>query len=312
MKVIAKVGREDIALVYLAELEGRFVEFVESVEPPIPREDKWVIIVSTLFGCPVNCPICDAGGFYHGPISKEGILAQIDYPVIRRYPDRVIPAKKFKVQFARLGEPALNPAVLDVLEELPDRFIAPGLIPCISTIAPRGREKFFQRMLEIKESRYNQFQLQFSVHTTDPQLRDKLIPAPKWDFKRIAQYGALFYKRQGRKVTLNFALAENSPLKATVLYKYFDPAVFFIKLTPVNPTLRSQESNIRSAVNDPYYAEEILDSLRVKGYEVLLSIGELEENRIGSNCGQYVRKFLEMKEVSQGMYEYNLEKVNQE
>ena len=93
MKIIGRAGREDIAYVYLADMDnGHFVEFVESVQPPIPREDKWVLIVSTLFGCPIGCKICDAGGWYKGRLSKEDILRQIDYLVTQRYPYKKIPS----------------------------------------------------------------------------------------------------------------------------------------------------------------------------------------------------------------------------
>ena len=78
MQVVASAGREDIARVYIAEMrDGRTGEFVVSVQPPIPREKKWVLIVSTLFGCPVGCPMCDAGGGYKGKLFKEELLEQI-------------------------------------------------------------------------------------------------------------------------------------------------------------------------------------------------------------------------------------------
>jgi len=97
MRIISKQGREDIAVVYIAEGENdRFVEFVESLEPPIPREDKWVNIISTLYGCPVNCPICDAGNYYAGKLTAEDMLWQIDYLVQNRYPSRKSPLKSGK------------------------------------------------------------------------------------------------------------------------------------------------------------------------------------------------------------------------
>ena len=139
MKILGSAGREDVAIVYIAEFEaGELVEFVEAVQPPIAREDKWVLLVSTLYGCPVECAICDAGGFYHGKSPKDKILAQIDFMVRKRYPSRVIPCRQFKIQFARVGEPSFNPQVLDVLETLPERYDAPGLMPSLSTIAPIG------------------------------------------------------------------------------------------------------------------------------------------------------------------------------
>ncbi|MBU2611950.1 MAG: radical SAM protein, partial [Chloroflexi bacterium] len=126
MKVFAVAGTSDIATVYIADMgAGRLIEFVEALQPPYSRDERWILMVSTLFGCPVKCQICDAGGQYRGKPSAEQILSQIDYIVDRWYPDRRVPARKFKIQFARMGEPALNMAVLDALEELPRRYDAP-------------------------------------------------------------------------------------------------------------------------------------------------------------------------------------------
>jgi len=313
MRIVGTTGKEELARVYIAELgegEERLIEFVEALSPPLPREEKWVLLVSTLVGCPVGCAMCDAGGGYRGRLSKEEILAQIDYLVQRRFSDRRIPVKKFKIQFARMGEPALNPAVLEVLDELPGRYDAPGLLPSLSTIAPQGADGFFEELLQIKRKHYRggRFQLQFSIHTTDPKLRDRLIPARKWDFQQIAEYGGRFCEpgEGDRKVTLNFALAKEAPLDAGVLARYFSPEKFLVKLTPLNPTHRAQESGLTSYI-DPYRPEadyQVVRELRAAGFEVLVSIGEPEENRIGSNCGQYVLRHLEAKEELPGGYDY--------
>jgi len=307
MKVIGKVGRDDIAIVYLAEIrKGEFIEFVESIQPPLKREEKWVLIISTLLGCPVGCLMCDAGGWYKGRLSKDEIMTQIDYMIKNRFPTKKIPVKKFKIQFARMGEPSFNYHVLEVLKELPIKYDAPGLMPCISTVAPKGSESFFEKLLKIKQRYYNgRFQLQFSIHTTDVKLRDKIIPIKKWDFSEIAAYGNKFYKKGDRKITLNFALAKSWPLEADILLKYFDPEIFLIKITPVNPTIRAKENMIESYIN-PTSNNEIAFNLRKKGYEVIVSIGELEENRIGSNCGQFLRRFLENNYKIEGAYEYKV------
>jgi len=297
MRVIGKTGRKDIALLYVAEMRpGKHVEFVESLQPPLPKKKKWVLIVSTLFGCPVGCAICDAGGWYQGPLTKEEIFSQIDYLISSSYPDKVVPVEKFKIQFARMGEPAFNPAVLAVLKEFPHRYQAPGFMPSLSTIAPQGSEDFFNQLLEIKDEHYSggQFQLQFSIHSTDPLVRDRLIPVKKWDFAAIANFGEGFYRGGDRKITLNFALTDDSPLVPDVMCRYFDPRIFLIKITPVNPTVSAVEKGIKSGISvetakDP----ELVKALRARGYDVVLSIGEPEENKIGSNCGQYIRKFLQ-------------------
>jgi 23S rRNA (adenine2503-C2)-methyltransferase len=312
MKIIASTGNEDVAMVYIADVRnGHLVECVESVQPPIPREKKWVLLVSTMFGCPVGCMMCDAGGHYQGKPTKEEILSQIDYLVSRRYPDRNIPADQFKIQFARMGEPSLNASVLDVLDELPDRYNAPGLMPSISTVAPKGTQAFFERLLKIKNEKYSggHFQFQFSIHTTDNKLRDQLIPVKKWDFKEMAEYGDRFYNIGDRKVTLNFALAQDVPVDPEVLLKHFDPTRFLIKITPLNPTYRANENKLTTYI-DPYNENkvyQVVNSLEEAGYQVIVSIGEVEENFIGSNCGQYIKRHLSTSGSINDGYTYDLQ-----
>jgi len=290
VKVISKLGDENIATVFIAQTEDKQkIEFVESVEPPISREEKWVNIVSTLFGCPVGCSMCDAGSGYSGKLTAEQILFQIDYLVQQKYPNLNIPAKKWKIQFARMGEPALNPAVLDVLRLLPDRYNAPGLMPSISTIAPRGVQSFFDELEKIHRDLYvGHFQFQFSIHSTDPVQRKQLIPARTWDLSEMAVYGERFFTPGDRKIALNFALIDGITVDPKVLRNHFDPEIFIIKLTPLNPTFRAGENNLLSSFMKPEHRDELANELKDNGYEVIVSLGELEENAIGSNCGQYV------------------------
>lgn len=293
MKIISSTGRDDLAVVYIAQTsKGDLIEFVESLQPPKTREEKWVLIVSTLMGCPVDCRICDAGTYYHGRISKEGIFWQIDNMVTRRYPDRKIPSKQFKIQFARMGEPAFNMSVLEVIEEFDLYFDAPGFMPSISTIAPQSADKFFDELLRIKFEKYNKsnFQLQFSIHTTDSKSRDEVIPVKKWDFRKIGEYGEKFYSSGDRKITLNFAASNELPIVPEVMLEYFDPAKFLVKVTPLNPTYNSRRENLTSYITNAMAGEssELVKEFRECGYETVVSIGETDENLIGSNCGQNI------------------------
>lgn len=306
MKVIRSFGNDELAKVYLAEtVSGSWVEFVESLQPPLPREEKWVLIVSTMDGCPVRCAFCDAGGSFRRNLSSAEIMEQIDYMVSRRY-DSSVKVKKFKIQFARIGEPSLNPSVLDVLELLPGRFDAPGLLPSISSVAPSGCDLFFRRLSEIKEKHYKgRFQLQFSVHSTDEKQRDALIPARKWSLEEIASFGSSFCGPGDRKVTLNFALSTTSKVDHAVISSMFDPQRFLVKITPVNPTYSSSEKNLRSAVDDDGSLcahQDFVSGLHEKGFDVLISVGEPDENKIGSNCGLYVRKHLSKMAGDSSMY----------
>ena len=293
MRIIHQQGRIDLAEVFVAELRDDPRYMVEMVDATGglggDRKDKWVIIVSSQFGCPVRCLMCDAGEDYLGNLTAEEIIAQIEY-VISRHAISPRQCTKFKVQFARMGEPALNDAVLDVLAYLADRY--PNVIPCIATIAPHSREKWFADLLILRD-RFRDFQLQLSINTLDTVRRDILMPYPKLPLSWIAEYGRCFHRQGSRKTVLNFALSLDLPLEADRIGEFFDPAYFIIKLTPLNPTIRGQRNQLRHVAEHTAAAdmlEQEAGSLSKLGYEVIVSIGELEENRIGSNCGQSVRR----------------------
>ncbi len=295
MKILGEFGRDDVAKVYVGDLRNdsrHVVEFVESLQPPIPREEKWVLIVSSSFGCPMRCMMCDAGGSYLGRLETDEIIAQVDHMVLKRFPDREIPAKKFKVQFARMGEPSLNPNVIEALRLLPATYDAPGLIACISTTAPKGSGKFFDGLRDAKNEHYTggRFQIQFSVHTTDERRRDWLIPGEKWGLAEISRFGDRFHEKGDRKITLNFAMTQGFPVVPERIAEVFDPERFVMKMTPLNPTSSTRRNNLSSALNpmDLGSINQVKGGFERLGFEVIVSVGELEENKIGSNCGQFV------------------------
>jgi 23S rRNA (adenine2503-C2)-methyltransferase len=110
----------------------------------------------------------------------------------------------------------------------------------------------------------------------------------------MADFGKRYYRDGDRKVTLNFALAEDSPVDPDVLLEYFDPERFLIKVTPLNPTYQAVATGLRSYIDPDKGIEKYpaLQAIGEAGYQLIISVGELEENRIGSNCGQYVQKHL--------------------
>jgi len=310
MKIIAKTGNDKLATVYVAQSDaGKLLEFVESVPPPFKLEEKWVLIISTLFGCPIKCRFCDAGNFYRGKPTKTELLYQIDYLIKNRFGGKSVPSKKFKIQFSRMGEPSFNLAVLETLAEIQSRYDIPGFYPSLSTIAPNGTDKFFEELLQIKNIYYtNKFQFQFSIHSTDLNQRDWLIPVKTWSFRKMARFGEKFHKGSKQKVTLNFALSDNTIIDKDVLLNYFNPKDFLIKITPVNPTYNAQKNNLDSSLSRSSEKNVIIDNLKNAGYEVIVSIGDLTENEIGSNCGQHVMNYLENKTKLKDSYTFPIQK----
>ena len=123
----------------------------------------------------------------------------------------------------------------------------------------------------------------------------------------MAAYGERFFDPGGKKITLNFALATDTIIDPASLFRYFNPEKFIIKLTPVNPTFKALQNKLESLITEESTRHEIAGEFRDLGYEVILSIGEWEENLIGSNCGQYVQAYLKNCDRLEGAYTYGLE-----
>lgn len=293
MRLITSTGNPDLAMVHIGEDDqGRRFEFVDSIQPPRLRSEKWVVIVSTMYGCPIGCQMCDAGGGFQGRMDAEGMLWQVRTAVEERFGDGVPATDMLKVQFARMGDPALNPEVLDALVSLRTGYPSTNVVASVSTVAPRTADGFLQGLSRVKDEHYpdGRFQLQFSIHSSDPEARRRICPARTLSFEEMASAGRAFRAPGDKRITLNFCLIEGVPLDPKAVRRYFDPEDFLIKLTPLNPTLRAKRAGLVSIIGEGREdrARGIIEGFRDQGYDVLLSIGEYEENQIGSNCGQYL------------------------
>jgi len=193
------------------------------------------------------------------------------------------------------------------LRELPKRYSFRRFIPSLSTTAPAKSRSFFEELLRLRLEVYpRDFQMQFSIHSTDEKQRDDLMPVPKWTLPRIAEYGEKFFQAEGQKISLNFALGEGWERDCDKLKRYFNPEKFLIKITPVNPTFSAERSGIACLIRKENGGQETVEKFQKAGYDVILSIGEREENRIGSNCGQYISAVRNAEEISQETYSYRL------
>jgi 23S rRNA (adenine2503-C2)-methyltransferase len=295
LEILHSQGDDALAKVFVVRTDGgAAVECVESLQPPLPRERKWILIVSTLAGCPVQCVFCDAGGSYQGRLSAQAILEQVDFLVRRRFPTGTPPVHTLKVQLARMGEPTFNPAVLEVLRELPARYPVPNLVASLSTVAPRGAEDFLAELPALKERLYpgGRFQMQLSLHATNEERRRALIPVKCLSFEELARWGERFFRPGDRKIGLNFAAADQAELDPSELRRWFSPELFLVKLTPLNPTGAVARAGLTSVLAEGGIgrAQGLVGRFREQGYEVIVAIGEPRENEIGSNCGMYLRR----------------------
>lgn len=294
MRLVSSSGNPDLAMVHVAEdPQGKRLEFVDSIQPPRTRDEKWVVIVSTMFGCPVGCQMCDAGGGYQGNVNAEGMLWQVREAVSQRFGNGDPPrTDMLKVQFARMGDPGLNDQVLEALVGLRRTYPDTNVVASVSTVGPTASRDFLDKLREVKEDHYpdGAFQLQFSIHSTDLEVRSRLCPINTLSFPEMGRIGKTFRTNGDKRVTLNFCLIKGVPIDPAVVRHHFDPKHFLIKLTPLNPTTRACEAGLVSLIEKDREegAQEYVEAFQAQGFDVLLSIGEYEENQIGSNCGQYL------------------------
>ena len=271
------------------------LEFVDGLDPEHPRRDKWIVNFSTQYGCPVGCPFCDAGFRYRGNVPADVMLEQVEQVLERHPPQLRRQCGKLKVHFARMGEPALNPAVLEVLERLPSLIPNPQLWGCVASVAPQGAEAWFEGLLAVKRELFEgRFQLQFSLNTTSAEHRRRLTPYPHQPMSWVSAYGQRFFERGDRRVVLNFALAAGVPFDPAVVAEHFDPACFAVKLTPLNPTHQGRERGLDTVLSaaSPEVMRAAVSRLHALGFDVVVSIGDPREDQVGSNCGQAVRRLL--------------------
>ncbi len=299
LQVLDRSGCEDVAWVHVARWSqgpaDHLFEFVDGCADGLPRYLKWVINVSTQLGCPVGCHFCDAGSHYQGDLTAAQILAQVQY-VLESRPTLASCCPKLKVHFSRMGEPALNPAVLQALEQLPGLVQGPGLWACLATSAPVASRDWLEQLLVLVHRLYpGRFQLQFSVNSTDESARRQLMPVPLLSLPELSDLATRFYRPGYRKVVLNFALADQVACDPAVLASLFDPACCAVKLTPVNPTFTGLEHGLKTILRSEreVRAKKLADELLSRGFDVVLSIGDPAEDDVGSNCGQSVMRLLQ-------------------
>ncbi len=95
-------------------------------------------------------------------------------------------------------------------------------------------------------------------------------------------------------------------LNINKLLDLFDPNIFFIKITPINPTVSSKNNGLKTYYTSKEEEHTIIENIKKAGYDAMLSIGEVEENKIGSNCGQHILNYISSGKKFDEAYTYKL------
>lgn len=267
---------------------------IEKVEHTalLPLEDKWVITISTQYGCGMGCKFCDVPKVGSGKNATEQDLIRQVLTGITLHPE-VKTTKRLNIHFARMGEPTWNPNVLDATKWFKTHIDPEFKIhPVVSTMMPKKNEwlkTFIHTWMRMKNRLLGgEAGLQISINSTDEDERRLMFnhnAHSLLDISRIMD-GIIPY---GRKITLNFALA-GYEIDPKVLLKYFNPQDYVIKLTPMHKTDEAIKNNIKTTGDyttyHPYKEDE--ERLKEAGYDVLVFIASEYEDLGRITCGNAI------------------------
>lgn len=190
---------------YVFSVEGQKGAVAEAVLYKYPTfEERTVICCSTQSGCPVGCRFCGAGEFFIRSFTAEEIVSQVDHLIKDKNID-VLKVQKGQIMFMSMGEPLLN---------LKNLFEAIGILEVkypnwsllISTTAP---EMPHYRDLLVFSSLHNSVGLQFSIHESTDEKRNKLIPfEKKLTLREISKFGTGWAKATERNPYFNYCVHE--------------------------------------------------------------------------------------------------------
>lgn len=260
--------------------------------PLMPLTEKWVVTISTQYGCSMGCEFCDVPKV--GP-GKNATLSDMQGQLltgVQLHPE-ITTTKRLNVHFARMGEPTWNPAVLDcgkwMKEHLDYEY---NVHPVVSTMMPRRNEwlkTFVHAWMRLKNRVYQgNAGLQLSINSTDEQERQRMFSGHACSLEDIGEIMRGIVPT-GRKITLNFAVAGYT-VNPKVLLRYFRPEWYVIKLTPMHKTARALSEGIKTegdyTTPEPYEALE--NTLRDSGYDVLVFIASRDEDDGRITCGNAI------------------------
>jgi 23S rRNA (adenine2503-C2)-methyltransferase len=258
----------------------------------LPLEEKWVITISTQYGCECSCKFCDVPKVkWSGNATVNDLVRQV-LTGITLHPE-VGYTKRLNIHFARMGEPTFNPNVLDAVKWMKTHLDPEYKIhPVVSTMMPNNNiwlKTFIHTWMRIKNRLMRgEAGLQLSINSTNEKERDMMFNHCALTLEEIAKIMEGIIPN-GRKITLNFALADYE-INPDILIKYFNPDDYIIKLTPMHRTIAAIKNKIQtSGDSTTYYPFKDIEKSLVKvGYDVLVFIASKEEDESLITCGNAI------------------------
>lgn len=263
----------------------------------MPLSEKWVITISTQYGCSMNCRFCDVPKVGMGLNATQSDLKNQLIEGLKLHPE-IVATKRLNLHYARMGEPTFNFNVLEnakQLHKIVRPYIGNSMIhPVVSTMLPRENKRlmeFLNEWCDIKNYTYRgDAGLQFSINSTDEKQRSEMFSGNSLSLDEIAEIGRILPDPKGRKYALNFALADEYIIDAGKLSVMFDPKKFMCKITPLHKTSSCVENRITTTHGyesfTPY--KKVESDLKDAGFDVIVFIPSYDEDLGLITCGNAI------------------------
>jgi 23S rRNA (adenine2503-C2)-methyltransferase len=257
----------------------------------MPLTEKWVVTISSQYGCSMDCAFCDVPKVGPGiDATFNDLCGQILTALT--LPTAPSTTKRLNIHFARMGEPSWNPNVLDCGKWIADHLGEYNPHPVVSTMMPNGNKwlkTFVHTWMRMKNRVYKgNAGLQLSINSTDEAERTKMFSGHACTLEEIAEIMRGIIP-VGRKITLNFAVAGYA-VDAEKLARLFSPELYIVKLTPMHKTASAIANSIHTAgdytTHEPYKMLET--ALQAAGFETLVFIASNDEDLGRITCGNAI------------------------
>lgn len=268
----------------------------------MPLSEKWVITISTQYGCPMRCNFCDVPNIpFRGNASFDDMKAQL-YNAIGLFPG-VKYTERLNLHFARMGDPIFNEAVFEFawwMHEHKDQIrLDTGLRievlhPVLTTSLPRKLGKLRARLLQwcqIKNEVYNgQAGLQLSINSTSEAQRSVMFGDQQMHLEDVAAIMAYAPDPISRKYCINMAFASGNECDAEKMARLFPPDRFMVKITPIHNNNACTENGVSTVGGydsfTPYAEPEA--AFKAAGYDTLVFVPSLDEEQGLVTCGNLI------------------------
>jgi len=263
----------------------------------MPLEKKWVITVSTQYGCSMKCKFCDVPKVGAGRnATLNDLVGQVE-TAISLHPE-VKRTDRLNIHYARMGEPTFNPDVITHAFRIKgcDNPLNDSLIhPVVSTMLPR-KNKMLRGFLDvwtnsIKNDIYRgDAGLQFSINSTNDSQRNEMFSGNSLSLDEISAIGESLPMPVGRKYALNIALADTYEVNAKEMKRLFSPDKFMVKITPLHVTGSSESNNIITSGGYTDYTpyQSVEKDLIAEGFDVLVFVPSPDEDESRITCGNAI------------------------